>query len=711
MRRMALRGWRPWRVALLAAAGAFVLASGPALAGLRSAAGGTPSRATTATSAGRGPAMAPGPPIPGSAPSASVAAAGSSAPVAKTVLGNGITVTHQYTTVGDGTVISLSVSYPPGAFGDTAHDWPSLFEMDGYQGYPSPNDDEFFGHSRQFVDVYAQLRGTGCSGGTFDLFSKQSAADGAFIIDHWIPAQSWSNGHVGITGHSYSGLTGFLVAEQDPHVDAIAVSGLIDDFYRSILYPGGVFNEGFPVLWGALLRPESQFSGNEKNYMNPSDPRCAEDELQHQGTDTVPVQLLVPVYTQSTATPTSWAVEHSLSQGVGNIDAPIQINQQYQDEQTGPRGGYLLWQEIPSGIPKRLVLSNGQHNPNDAAFDKAGWLECYVIDLPAGRPCPTVTGEDPTGATVTAAVNDSAHRVLMYFDSLGTSSAAQRRNTPFLTSDWPAPETAWQRWYLHPDGKIDPSPTTASDTGTKSYLSTTTDERTSGTFGYDLPEPPPGTNVAPVTFADGPNEARWTTAPFGATTALSGPMLLDLWLRSTAPDTDVFVDVLDLNTKTGQMAYLQRGLLRESFRAVDAVRSQTITTGPFAGTIYRPYHDFLHQDLSLPGQLDELPIELFPVGHVFYPGHALVIDVHAPPLNDPLSTYAFEPVQAPAENTVVMSVSDQSSLLLPFMAVLPPLWPTEPACSDIAGYVCFTPAVDAPELGPATPAPGNLPAP
>lgn len=715
MRRGTYGGMRPWCIGVLVVAGAATVAANPALVGIRSAADGARAHASAATTSSASRNSPPGPASAASGPTP--ATASSSAPVAVTVLGNHITVAHQYTTVADGTVISLSVSYPNGAFGNTTHHWPALFEMDGYQGYPAPNDNEFFGHSQEFVDVYAQIRGTGCSGGTFDLFSTQSSEDGAYIIDNWIPSQPWSNGHVGLTGHSYSGLTGFLVAEQDPHVDAIAVSGLIDDFYRSILYPGGIFNEGFPILWGALLRPESQFSGNAQNYTNTSDPRCAENEAMHQGSDTVPVQLLAPVYTQATATSTSWAIEHSLFQGVGNIDAPIQINQQYQDEQTGPRGGYILWQKIPSGIAKRLVLSNGQHNPNDAASDKASWLECYVIDIPAGRACPTKTGEDSAGRTVTAAVNDPAYRVLMYFDSLGTSSASQQRNAPYLTSDWPAPETDWQRWYLHPNGTLDTTPTTAAgpntadEAGTVSYLSTTTDEHTSGTFGYDLPAPPPGTNVAQVTFADGPNEARWTTAAFTHPTAISGPILLDLWLSTTAPDTDVFVDVLDLNTKTGAMEYLQRGLQRDSFRDVVASESQTIQTGPLHGTIYRPYHEFLAPDPVQPGQANELPVEIFPLGHVFYPGHALVIDVHAPPVNDPLSTYAYEPIQAPAENTIVMSVSDQSSLLLPFMPVLPPLWPNEPACSDIAGYVCFTPAVNAPELGALTSAAGSVPSP
>jgi predicted acyl esterase len=584
---------------------------------------------------------------------------------------------------GTKTDIAVSIWYPPGAYGDTARNWPALFEMDGYQGFPSPNDDEFFGHSTKFIDVYAQIRGTGCSGGQFDLFSRQSAEDGKYIIDNWIPQQPWSNGRVGITGHSYSGLTGFLVAGTAPKVQAVAVSGLIDDFYRSILYPGGILNTGFPILWGALLRPLSEFSGNLQNYENDSE--CRLNQLQHLGTDTVPLSLLLPVYTQMTATKDSWAISHSLFNVEPNLNAPIQINQQYQDEQTGPRGGYILWQHVPSGLPKRLVLSNGQHNPNDAAGDKGAWLECWLIDKPDGKPCPTITGEGSGGASVTAPVDDGAHRVVEYFDSLNTASGGQQRGTPYLTSDWPDPQTNWQLYYLHGDHTL----TTSLVPGDKpvSYISTTTDEHTTGTFGYDLPLPPRGTNIGGLTFIHGPNEARYTLSFGQATTGVSGPILLNLQLRSTAPDTDLFVDLLDYNTKTGEMAYLQRGLMRASFRAVDSAKSDRIQSGPLAGTIYRPYHDYLNTDLMIPGRTYQVPVEIFPLGHVFYPGHELVMDIHAPPFSDPLSTYMYEPHSLPAVNTILPG----STLLMPLMSTLPPLWPTEPSCSQISGYVCFTP--------------------
>jgi predicted acyl esterase len=598
--------------------------------------------------------------------------------------GAGQTVGPVYTKVDDGTSIALCIWYPAGARRSKHHNWPTLFEMDGYQGCPGPNDTEFFGHTSKYVVVYAQLRGTGCSGGQLDLFSRRSSLDGKFLIDHWIPKQPWSNGRVAITGHSYSGLTGFLVAATGPHVEAVAVSGLIDDFYRSILYPGGIFNEGFPVLWGALLRPYTQFSGNTGNYR--SDRQCQQNELQHQGSDTVPVGLIAPVYTQSQATPSSWAISHSLYQVEAGLNAPIQINQQFQDEQTGPRGGYILWQHVPAGLPKRLVLSNGQHNPNDPAGDKGAWLDCWTIDKPEHRPCQRVTGEVAGGRTVSPRVDNPAFRVLMYFDSLTGGPHGQRRNRPYLTGNWPAPETRWTTLYLHGDHTLSllrPAPGEPPVT----YLSAPTDEHTTGTFGYPLGPGIPPQNTGEVTFVHGPNEARFTL-PVLHTTAIAGPILLQLELKSTAPDTDIFADVLDYDPSTGEYAYLQRGMMRASFRAVDQAKSDRIASGPLRGTIYRPYHDYLTSQLLAPNATYQVPVEIFPVGHVFYPGHELVLDIHAPPASDPLSTYAYEPHSAPAVNTILPG----SKLLLPLLPTVPPLWPTEPRCDQIAGYICFTPA-------------------
>ena len=87
--------------------------------------------------------------------------------------------------------------------------------------------------------MHASVRGTGCSSGEFDIFSTRSALDGREIIDGWIAQQPWSNGSVGLVGHSYGGITGTMIAETQPaHLVAISVSGLVDDLYRGHRVPG-----------------------------------------------------------------------------------------------------------------------------------------------------------------------------------------------------------------------------------------------------------------------------------------------------------------------------------------------------------------------------------------------------------------------------------------------------------------------------------------
>lgn len=82
------------------------------------------------------------------------------------------------------------------------------------------------------------------------------------------------------------------------------------------------------------------------------------------------------------------------------------------------------------------------------------------------------------------------------------------------------------------------------------------------------------------------------------------------------------------------------------------------------GPLYRPWRPHTNPTPVTPGDVVEYLVEIFPVGHVFRPGHRLVVLVHAPPLDD--SYYAYVPTRAPVGvNTVYVGPQHRSRLLLP----------------------------------------------
>jgi uncharacterized protein len=76
----------------------------------------------------------------------------------------------------------------------------------GLAGYFAP---------RGYAVVFADLRGTGQSTGCLDHLGPRDQKDSKELIN-WIAKQKWSNGRVGMTGHSYVGSTPSMAAAQNP---------------------------------------------------------------------------------------------------------------------------------------------------------------------------------------------------------------------------------------------------------------------------------------------------------------------------------------------------------------------------------------------------------------------------------------------------------------------------------------------------------------
>jgi len=587
--------------------------------------------------------------------------------------------TYTYATMNDGVQIALAVAFPTGFDpADTTTKWPALFEMDGYEGGALPVSPASWGD--HYVTIHASLRGTGCSGGAFDLFSARSAQDGHDIIDGWIANQPWSNGDVGIIGHSYPGLTGFWVAETQPlHLRAVAVSGLIDDLYRGITYPGGISNPGFPLLWTALARPAAEEFGNFPRYSQ-GDPVCAANIA----TRGAPAATDDPIVNGTANREDGvWWQAHSLITQIDKIDVPIHITQQYQDEQTGPRGGPMLWQRLPASVPKRLVLTNGVHATNFIAHaDKNAWLDCWI--LLRGQACP---GD----------IADPTRRVQVHFETTGSGNDPEKDtvNPAYVSSDFPLPETVWQRLYFHGDGTLSTATPSVGDAG-RTYVATpegragyASGAGAADVFGSGAETTLDGAyaqDYGPVTTSSGPDQVSYSLDLGETTATIAGPIDVDLWATSTAPDTDFFVQLIDVDA-AGNYSYLQRGMLRASFRAFDDARSDHTP----AGDVYRPYHPFTKGTTITPGDAYEYEIEVFPLGHVLRAGHRLLVQVYAPPFADELNAYGSG--QPPAANTILSDPDHQSSILLPLLPTLPPISQTPPGCGDQTGIRCTKPSM------------------
>jgi putative CocE/NonD family hydrolase len=106
--------------------------------------------------------------------------------------------------------------------------------------------------SRGWAVVVQTARGLFGSEGDFRPF-HQEINDGADAVA-WCRSQTWSNGHVAMSGPSYVGATQWLAAmAQPPGLDAIAPQLTGSGFRDGWTYEGGAFAHGFVSAWAAAF--------------------------------------------------------------------------------------------------------------------------------------------------------------------------------------------------------------------------------------------------------------------------------------------------------------------------------------------------------------------------------------------------------------------------------------------------------------------------
>jgi predicted acyl esterase len=617
---------------------------------------------------------------------------------------------NTYVAMDDGTLIATNVYIPWAcnvAKNPNARKCPSILEMSGYESgsdegrtpagdfddivNPDPDSDQlpltggtraahdtFYKSGDRYVSVVASVRGTGCSAGEFDLFSRKSAYDGYQLVE-WMAQQHWSNGKVGVFGHSYSGITGAMIASTSPpSLKMVSISGQIGDVYRDITYPGGVSNYGFPLLWTGGVRPAYDYLGGTFAGLiaDSQDRQCLRNQAERSRTveDEPLIQGLSDV-------DGPWFQERSVVNFLKNVKAPTQIVTAYQDEQTGPRGGTHVFDALPQDLTRRLVMLNGDHGsqtgPAEVVAERKFWIDHIMLGANDPAPRPWSPGNALPAPDILDASgkfrNDgrATSRVLLEI----TRDTANRSNGHIDSSGFPLAQTQWTDFYFQVDGTLDTARSSIAhgETGSGStYFSGSKRQF----YSYQA-----GTGTgAEVSTADaaGADELIFvldvdTVAQGAAAWVIAGPITADLWITSTGTDTELMVQLIDADPATGERLYLQRGVLRASHREILAERSQCAAL-PAGGRItdractdldhlYRPFRPHVNPRDIVPGQATRYRLEIFPVGHVLRAGHQLLVKVHAPSLDD--NDWAYITKAPPALNTLHHSAEYASSIRLP----------------------------------------------
>jgi putative CocE/NonD family hydrolase len=454
--------------------------------------------------------------------------------------------------------------------------------------------------ARGFAVVGASIRGTGCSNGDFDLFTQQQAEDGAAIVE-WAARQPWANGHVGMFGESAPGVIQYGVAGlRPPHLDAIAPFHTAVDFYRDVVFPGGMFNVQFIALYAGVLQPVYGNQSVPKALLQQGDLRCpvrkAQADPYGQMLDLAPAVLLHPFDGKAFR-------DRSPEPYLPKIQVPVLGCTAWQDDIFGSRSFYTY--DLLRPEKTWAIFTNGYHDICDAKVTSkylVAFLEHFVKGVDNGfERTPHVVVQHDARATT--------------LESLGTPTALRDPSHVAWTATMPSwPVTVHPTsLYLRDGGELAKGSSTGHEPGSSYLAVPPSSGKENGYFGqlntlWKLPDVP-GAHLT------------YSTPRVTKDAEFFGPASADLWLRSTATDTDLQVTLSEVRPD-GKEMYVQRGWLRASHRKLDPAKS----------TALRPFQTHLERDASplVPGKATLVRVEIPPVDFVLRAGSSLRLTIDAP---------------------------------------------------------------------------------
>jgi putative CocE/NonD family hydrolase len=463
-------------------------------------------------------------------------------------------------------------------------------------------------------------RGTGCSEGVFDFLGPTYGTDGADVVE-WIAQQPWSNGAVGMANWSWAGMSQVATAsERPPHLKAIAPGMALTDPRLDSWEIGGVPSQGFVTGWWMFLH--SRWLAVRRSSEEEGDQRCLKQVEKNYETAQTPAVNL-PSQLVRHPLRDAWIDNRTILNKSEQIDVPVLSMEAFQDEATTARAGYYQERLDPTRL--WYVQTNGNHDLYESLQFRPillAFFDHFVKGISNGfekRPHVEIWQETTSIAGADRQVKDrQAHATWII----------QRPQYPVATE--------LLKLSLADTGHLlTPGPDGSSE-GADLKPDT-----------YRYPTEGPSVDLDPGEPAWGALGAQWktgsvayTTAPLPRNVVIYGPASADLWVSSTASDTDLQVTLTEVRPD-GQEVYVQRGWLRLSARALDANRSTPTRPWPCD----RPACiDALSPGVPVLGR-----VELTKVSYAFRAGSRIRIWIDAPSATGENS---FDHSSLPATNRI-----------------------------------------------------------
>jgi uncharacterized protein len=505
-----------------------------------------------------------------------------------------------------------------------------------------------------YVAIVQDVRGRYSSEGEWYPFKNESK-DGYDSVE-WAAALPYSNGRVGMWGGSYVGATQMLAAiAHPPHLAGICPVVTASNYHDGWTYQGGAFEQWFDGSWT---------SGLAQDTMN---------RLVQKNTNAMKGVLTLPLSDYSLFSLPNVAASTSIASlapyfadWLAHPDydgywKQLSIEERYADI-TVPALNIAAWYDIFQGGSLRNYVGIKAHGASEA---RKGQHLLVIIGGHAGSG--QKIGDVDFGPA--AAEFNEGDIILRWYDYLFKGVQNEFANDKPVRifvmganqwrdeDDWPLSRARKTKYFLHSAGKAN----SLRGDGTLSSVSPRSEPPDHLTYDPGNPVPTVGGPLCcdGEHLAPGPRDQRsiegrpdvliYSTPAFPRDTEVTGQITAELYVKSSAVDTDFTAKLVDV-APDGFAQNLTEGILRARYR-----ESQEKPT------------------LMVSGQVYKLAIDLWSTSNVFRAGHSLRLEISSsnfPRFDRNLNTGEaanFARNFISATNTIYHDRERPSALILPIV--------------------------------------------